>query len=75
MMSGKSAVFLISFILCSYFLVKYLILIVINSNEKGFIKNTKLILSVLWKEPLFLIAYIGFLLLFNLLGNFFISFF
>jgi len=68
-------VLLISFILCSYFLVKYLALIVINAKVKGMKNGASLIFSTLKEEPLFLIIYLFFFIALNIIGNLLIHFF
>lgn len=69
-MSYKNGiVFLVSFAACTYFLVKYLFLIVVNANVKGFKKCASLIFSTLREEPFFIIAYLSFIIILNIMGS------
>ena len=61
-------VFLISVLICSYFLIKYIRLVLINSNCRGFKKSAREIYNLLREEPLFLTFYFGFIILLSLLG-------
>ncbi|OGL38246.1 MAG: hypothetical protein A2149_09280 [Candidatus Schekmanbacteria bacterium RBG_16_38_11] len=61
-------VLLISVLICSYFLVKYIRLVLINSNCRGFKKSAREIYTLLREEPLFLTFYFGFIILLSLIG-------
>ncbi|OGL44204.1 MAG: hypothetical protein A2W05_00120 [Candidatus Schekmanbacteria bacterium RBG_16_38_10] len=57
-----------SILVCSYFLIKYVRLVLKNSNCNGFKQSLNEILNLLREEPLFLIFYFGFIILFFLTG-------
>jgi len=61
-------IFLTIFSACTYFFVKYVRLVIINANVKGFRECAKTVVTLLREEPLFLILYFGFLIGLNILS-------
>lgn len=61
-------IFLTIFSACTYFLVKYVRLVIINANVNGFREVAKTVVTLLREEPLFLILYFGFLICLNILS-------
>ncbi|OGL41940.1 MAG: hypothetical protein A3C43_12490 [Candidatus Schekmanbacteria bacterium RIFCSPHIGHO2_02_FULL_38_11] len=58
----------ISVSICSYFLIKYIRLVLINSNCCGIKQSLNEISNLFREEPLFLIFYFGFIIFFFITG-------